>query len=297
MFMRLVSNRPLVVFDLETTGTNASEDRIVEFAATKFLPAGGTQSVHYLVNPGRPIPAEASAVHGITDEKVKDAPHFSHYAETIAEFIEDSDLCGFNILLFDVPCLFHEFARSGYDWPHHRHQMVDVGNLFKIREPRTLSAAHNFYCGTPHEGAHSAAGDVKATAYVLQGMLQRYEDLPGAVDLLALASNYGKKRADITCKFTVNEAGEYVLNFGPNRGHLAANHPDYLQWMLSKDFPDDALAICEEILYPVRRCRVCRCTEADCSQCIEAQGFACHWVAEDLCSRCQAEGEAARAQL
>jgi DNA polymerase-3 subunit epsilon len=248
--MRLQLSRPLVFFDLETTGKDTQTARIVQYALVRILPDCTRDNICELVNPGMPIPEESSAVHGITDDTVKDLPTFKEHAQFVLDFITGSDLAGFNLCAYDVPVLYHEFARAGINWDHRAHHVIDAGNLFKIREQRTLSAAVQFYTGEAMHDAHDALADTEATVNVLEGQLDLYDDLPATVEELALITNWGLKRADVTGKFTVNEAGDYVINFGANKGSLAKECRDYLGWMLSKDFSPDALSICREVLNP-----------------------------------------------
>lgn len=250
--MKLNLIRPLVCFDLETTGVNSQTDRIVEYAFVKVYPDGSRDSLCNLINPEMPIPAGATAVHGIEDQDVSDSPTFHEDAAKVINFIFGCDLAGFNLLAFDIPLLYHEFNRAGISWDHLAHHIVDAGNLFKIMEPRTLEAAVKLYAGRDHNTAHEAMGDAEATIDVLAGQLDRYQGLPATVEELALHTNHGRKRADVTGKFIVNEQGEYVLNFGQNRGQLARDNPSFLNWVLQRDFPGDVHAICREILYPVR---------------------------------------------
>ena len=230
---RLKLSRPLVFFDLETTGVDTDADKIVEFAAEKFGVNG--ESIGALVtyvNPGRPIPAESTAVHHITDEMVKDAPPFRQVMQTVLDFMKNCDFAGYNIRKFDIALLAAEFHRCGVDfWPYVKDAcIIDSCDIFFAREPRSLAGAMRFYCGRSHEDAHSAIGDVAATFAVLAAQLENYPDLPSSLEELAEIC------AD---KDVVDMAGklrwignDVCINFGKHRGTpLRLAPPDYLRWM------------------------------------------------------------------
>jgi DNA polymerase III subunit epsilon len=211
--------RPLVILDVETTGTDVNKDRIVELSVLKLFPNGERESKTVRFNPEMPIPKGASDIHGITDEMVKGLPVFKRRAQAILDFIHLCDLGGFNSNKFDFPMLYQEFNRAGLNWEYSHHNMVDVGNIFKIKEARTLSAAVKFYCGVDHENAHSAEADVEATLEVLLAQVDRYEDLPKDIASLALFSNFDRPVLDMAGKFVLDSDNETVLiNFGPQRG-------------------------------------------------------------------------------
>lgn len=244
--------RPLAFIDIESTGLDRDKDRIVEIAIHYMLADPSISQhpfeVHQRLNPGIPIPETASQIHGITNEMVKDMPSFKDVAHDILDSINDCDIAGFNSNSFDVPMLYNEFLRAGITWDYTKHKMVDVGNIFKLKEPRTLSAAVKFYTGVDHEGAHGAQSDAAATAAVLAMQLTRYPDLPQTIEELALFSNYGKKMMDVSGKFTEDENGVIILTFGKYRGMPAKDHIDFLMWMLRADFPPDTCRIAEEII-------------------------------------------------
>ena len=175
--MKLNLKNPLVFFDLETTGTNINSDRIVEICYLKVYPNGNEEAKTMRINPGMHIPEEATAVHGIHDEDVKDCPTFKEVARNIARDIEGCDLAGFNSNRFDIPVLAEEFLRAGVDIDLARHKFIDVQVIFHKMEQRTLSAAYKFYCGKNLEDAHSAEGDTRATYEVLMAQLDRYPEL------------------------------------------------------------------------------------------------------------------------
>ena len=250
--MLLSLNRPLVVFDLESTGTNFRYDRVIEVGAVKMLPDGTSQQFHRLVNPERPIPPEVVDIHGIRDEDVADLPPFYAVAGELMRFLHGCDLGGFGVQRFDIPLLAAEFSRLGVPFPEEGTRVVDAQVIFHRREPRTLSAALAFYCGKDHSDAHSALGDVAATVQVIEGELARYEDLPRDVEELAeycAESGVETLDADGKIRWSGNEA---VLNFGQKSGlslrELAEAEPGYLKWMLKKDFSTEVKAIVKDAL-------------------------------------------------
>ncbi len=175
--MKLNLKRPIVFFDLETTGVDASKDRIVEISMIKVMPDGTEDTRTRRINPGMPIPAEATAVHGITDADVADEPKFAQVAKSLEEFIRGCDFGGFNSNRFDLPLLVEEFMRAGLSVDLKRRKFIDVQNIFHKKEQRTLVAAYKFYCDKELEDAHSAEADTRATYEVLKAQLDRYDDL------------------------------------------------------------------------------------------------------------------------
>lgn len=246
--MSLKLLRPLVVFDAETTSADASTAKIVSLCFIKINPDKTRERLDLLVNPGIPIPKEASDVHGITDDMVKDAPSFLDVANQIIEFISGSDIAGFNSNRFDVPLLFNEFDRIGVIWDHTQFSQIDVFKIFSKNEPRTLSAAVKFYTGKDLEGAHDAGNDVEATVEVLFAQLEKYPDLPQSIEELALYCNDGKKIADLSGKFAYNEAGELIFTFGKNAGKPIKDDTNYLRWMYTGNFASDTKKIIKEFL-------------------------------------------------
>jgi len=232
--------RPLVFFDLETTGTHTVGDRIVEIAAIKLYPDGRRETWTRRVHPGRPIPPESSAIHGITDEDVRDAPRFKDLAGDLANFLEGADLAGYNILRFDLPFLREEFRRAGVPFDSEGRSLIDAQVIFHKKEPRTLEAALRYYCGEEHKDAHSALGDVEATMKVLEAQFGRYRDLPRDMDgLHRFCDQRNPRFVDRWGKLVWNE-GEVCLGFGPHRGkslrEVAENDENFLHWILRKDF-------------------------------------------------------------
>lgn len=249
--MKLQLTRPLAFIDLEATGVDRENDRIVEIAVCKLEPSGQTKSVSRRVNPTIPIPQGASDIHGITDEMVKDEPTFKQLAKGLLTLLEGCDIAGFNSNNYDVPMLFAEFSRAGHHWDHTTFKMIDVGNLFKIKEPRTLTAAVKFYCGRDLENAHSAQADIEATVDVFISQMTRYEndeDFPQTLDELALYTNYGNKVVDISGKFVYSPEGLIVFNFGKYKGKPAINHIDFLEWMMGANFAADTYTVAAGIV-------------------------------------------------
>lgn len=238
--MKLNLKRPIVFFDLETTGVDTSKDRIVEISMIKVMPDGSKDIKTRRVNPEMPIPAEATAVHGITDEDVKNEPTFRQLAKSLAQFIQGCDFGGFNSNRFDLPLLVEEFLRVGVDVDLKRRKFVDVQNIFHKKEQRTLVAAYKFYCDKDLTDAHSAAADTMATYEVLCAQLDRYDDLENDIDFLAEFSER-EKAVDYAGRIVYNEQGVEVFSFGKYRGQsveeVFRREPSYYAWMMEGDFP------------------------------------------------------------
>ncbi|MBQ6881136.1 MAG: 3'-5' exonuclease [Alistipes sp.] len=238
--MKLNLKRPIVFFDLETTGVDTAKDRIVEISMIKIMPDGEEIVKTRRLNPEMPIPAEATAVHGITDEDVKDEPTFTQIAKSLAQFIQGCDFGGFNSNRFDLPVLVEEFLRAGVDVDLKRRRFIDVQNIFHKMEQRTLVAAYKFYCDKNLEDAHSAEADTRATYEVLKAQIERYGDLQNDVDFLADFSSRGET-ADYAGRILYNEKGEEVFGFGKYKGRSVADvfrtEPSYYDWMMNGDFP------------------------------------------------------------
>jgi DNA polymerase III subunit epsilon len=256
-------DRPLVCFDLETTGTDVAKDRIVQIALIRVEPDGRRTTLSTLVNPQRPIPAEATAVHGIKDEHVRSAPSFSQLRAEVEEFLHGADLAGYNMVRFDLPMLEAEVRREGGALDTREARLLDAMVIFKLKERRDLSAAVQFYCGRDLEGAHSAEVDALATLDVLDAQVGRYPDLPRDSAGLHEFCNEGHDRyVDRTRKFRWTEVGEAAFNFGKHEGRtlkeMVANGRDrgYLEWMLEKDFTEEVKGILRDALDGVlpRRC-------------------------------------------
>lgn len=238
--MKLNLKRPIVFFDLETTGTNITNDRIVEISVVKVMPDGSEIVKTRRINPGCPIPAEATAVHHITDEDVKNEPEFRKVARSLADFFAGCDIAGFNSNRFDIPLLDQEFQRAGVDFDFSKARFVDVQTIFHKKEQRTLVAAYKFYCGKDlGDEAHSAAGDTMATYEVLKAQLDRYEDLPNDIEALSEFSSQNRN-VDFMGRLIYDEQHREVINFGKYKGRLAEevlrNDPGYYSWIMQGDF-------------------------------------------------------------
>lgn len=248
-------DRPLVCFDLETTGTDVATDRIVQIAMVRVEPGGKRTTLSTLVNPQRPIPPQATAVHGIKDEHVRSAPSFSQLRAEVEEFIGGADLAGYNLVKFDLPLLEAEVRREGGRLDLREVRLIDPMVIFKRQERRDLSAAMMFYCEREHQGAHSAEADTLATLDVLDAQLARYDDLPRDVAGLHEFCNEGhEKFVDRSRRFRWTDTGEAAFNFGKHEGRTLAdmvkNPRDrgYLEWMLGKDFPEEVKSILRDAL-------------------------------------------------
>ena len=239
--MDLNLKRPIVFFDLETTGVDAAKDRIVEISMVKVMPDGSEVVRTRLINPQMHIPEASTAIHGITDDDVKDAPAFAQIAKSLCQFIEGCDFGGFNSNRFDLPMLVEEFLRAGVDVDFKKRKFIDVQNIFHKMEQRTLAAAHRFYCGTEIENAHSAEADIRATYNVLKAQLDRYPDtLQNDVEFLSDFSQT-TRNVDFAGRIVLNDKDVPVFNFGKHKGRPVAEvfaaEPTYYSWMMNGDFP------------------------------------------------------------
>lgn len=232
--------RPIAFIDLETTGVNLSNDRIVEIAIIKILPDNSRVVKRKLINPEVSIPKQSSDIHGITDDMVKDAPTFKQAGNEIKQFLENCDLGGYNSNRFDIPMLMEEFLRAGMDVDLSDRRMVDVQHIFYTMEPRTLSAAYKFYCQKELENAHSAEADISATIDVFFSQVSRYEQLGNSID--SILSVIGEdKIVDYARRFSYDDKGNEIFNFGKYKGQQVSqvlkNEPQYYDWMMRGDFP------------------------------------------------------------
>ncbi len=239
--MQLNLKNPLVFFDLETTGINITHDRIVEISFLKVYPNGKEEIKSRRINPGIPIPPQATAIHGITDDDVKDCPTFKQVARSLADQLEGCDLAGFNSSRFDVPMLAEEFLRAGVDFDMSKRKFVDVQIIFHKKEQRTLEAAYAFYCNKQLENAHSAEADAFATYEVLKSQLDRYPDLTNDIEILSKEYSSFNNNVDFAGRIIFNEEGVEVFNFGKHKGkpvlEALKNEPGYYGWMMDGDFP------------------------------------------------------------
>ena len=237
--MKLNLVKPIIFFDLETTGTDFSKDRIVEICYIKVFPDGREVEYTKRINPEMHIPEGASAVHGIYDADVKDCPTFKEVAREIANEFEGSDVAGFNSNRFDLPMLAEEFLRAQVDIDLSRLRAIDVQVLYHKREPRTLSAAYKFYCGEVLEDAHSALADTRATYEVLKAQLSHYDDMPNDIEALSKESAF-TNNVDFAGRIVYDERGKEVFNFGKYKGMpvdaVLDRDPSYYSWMMNGDF-------------------------------------------------------------
>lgn len=238
--MNLNLTRPVCFFDLETTGINITNDRIVEISILKVYPNGKEETKTWLVNPEMPIPKEVSAIHGITDEKVANAPTFKQLSKEINTIISDSDLAGFNSNRFDIPLLAEEMLRADIDFDMKNRLAIDVQTIFHKMEQRTLSAAYKFYCDKNLDNAHSAEADTLATYEVLKAQVDRYDELENNSKFLAEFSSR-KKFADFAGFINYNKNGEECFSFGKHKNKRVVDvleqEPGYFGWLLNADFP------------------------------------------------------------
>ena len=249
--------RPLVVFDLETTGLYPRKDRIVELAAVKTNPDGTEEVLELLLNPTIPIPAETTAIHGISDEDVKDCPTFADKAEEIYGFFEGCDISGFNSDRYDIPCLEEEFFRVGRNLAAAVKNRVDVQRIFHKMERRDLTAAVAYYCHRDHLNAHGALADARATLEVLKAQLSRtdgpYAELTGKsiAELDDYLVPHDPLNADRNGMFRWRD-GELLINFGKKKGEsmkkIMLNEPNFLRWIIKGDFDTDVKAIAADAL-------------------------------------------------
>ncbi len=252
--MKLNLRTPLCFFDLETTGINISNDRIIEIAVIKMLPDGSVVRKSNVLNPLIPIPAESSAFHGLTDDDVRDKPAFKTVAKDYARFFEGADLAGFNILKFDIPMLVEEFLRAEVDFDYSRKKIVDAQKIFHLMEKRTLSAAYRFYLNKEFQNSHTAEADTQATMEVLVAQVEKYEgqdvtdglnrkigEIRNDIDILSKITESGL--VDLAGRMVMNDKGQEIFNFGKHRNKIVTavltQEPSYYDWMMNGDFPLD----------------------------------------------------------
>ena len=256
---RLPLERPIVFFDLETTGVDVVRDRIVQIGALRYEPGGGEpQRYKTLVNPGRPIPKETTAIHGIADADVADAPRFEDLADDLMALFADADVGGYNVGKFDLPVLLEHFARCGRDFAPDERRVVDALEIFFRMEPRTLAGALRFYCGEEMTDAHDAMADIEATVKVLNGQLRRYVPdgrlTADVARLHELSTRPGQ--LDATNRLRRDGDGEIVFNFGKYRGKRAREvfrkEPSYYHWIQDKDFSVQVKAYTKELWESMR---------------------------------------------
>lgn len=239
--------RPLIFFDFESTGPDRVNDRIIQFCFITFFPDGTKDVFESLVNPCLSIPEKVAAIHGITDEKVKDAQPFLRYGLIIHDLIKDADLVGFGCLQFDVPLLFNELYRCGITWDYTQSNIIDACNIYKRQVPRDLSSALKYYCDRTLHGAHNATADTEATRDVFLFQIEKH-GLSTDIEQLARYSNYDKPIVDLSGKFSVDEEGDIIFNFSAKKGCKVKHETGMLHWMLQKDFSEDVKIICRRLI-------------------------------------------------
>ena len=249
--MQLNLKKPIIFFDLETTGVDPAKDRIVEISLVKVKPNGEKEVKTRRINPQMPIPAEATEVHGITDADVADCPSFREISKSLYAYVEGCDFAGYNSNKFDIPVLVEEFLRAGIDVDFSKTRFVDVQNIFHKMEQRTLVAAYKFYCDKDLENAHSAEADTMATYEILMSQLDRYpNDLKNDIGFLADFSARSRN-VDFAGRIVYNDRGEEVFNFGKHKGRPVAEvfreEPSYYSWMMNGDFPLHTKKVITEI--------------------------------------------------
>ena len=253
--MELKLQNPLIFFDLETTGVNASKDRIVEISYIKLMPNGTEVEKTLRINPEMHIPEEATAVHGITDADVADKPRFKDIAKELARVFEGCDIAGFNSNRFDVPLLAEEFLRADVDVDFSRRRFVDVQTIFHKMEQRTLSAAYKFYCGKDLDDAHSANADTRATYEVLKAQLDKYPSLQNDIDFLSKFSTHNRN-VDLAGRIVYNDNNVEVFNFGKYKGipveEVLTTDSGYFGWILNGDFPQNTKKVLTNIKLRMR---------------------------------------------
>ncbi len=252
--MKLNLRNPVCFFDIESTGTNVTHDRIVEIAVIKVMPNGEILRKTNLLNPTIPIPPESSIFHGITDDDVKDKPTFKEVARDYARFLEGADLSGFSILKMDVPMLVEEFIRANVEFEYQKKKIIDSQKIFHLMEKRTLAAAYRFYMQKEMEDSHTAEADTEAAMQVLLAQVQKYDgqdvtDASGRKigvirnDMEVLGQLISADMVDLAGRMIRNEKGEEIFNFGKHKGKKVTSvlkeEPAYYDWMMNGDFPQD----------------------------------------------------------
>lgn len=260
--MKLNLSKPLAFFDLETTGVSITKDRIVEISILKIHPNGDEEIKTRRINPGMPIPESSSLIHGIYDEDVKDEPVFNQVAKSLNDFLAGCDLGGYNLVRFDVPFIIEEFLRAGIDFSIDNRRIIDAQRIFYMMQPRTLSAAYEFFCNKSLENAHSAEADTIATYEVLKGQLDKYDGVkiktkdgeviePVINDMDALHKISISNAVDLAGRIVFNEDGKEVINFGKHKDKLVTEvfkkEPAYYDWMMRGDFPQQTKNILTKI--------------------------------------------------
>jgi DNA polymerase-3 subunit epsilon len=238
--MKLNLKRPLAFFDLESTGLDIVNDRIIEISILKVHPDGKEETYTRRINPTIPISPEASKITGITNDDLKDMPTFKEIAHEIVNFLDNCDIAGYNSNRFDIPLLAEEFLRAGIDFDFSKRKIIDVQVIYHKKEQRTLSAAYKFYCDKDLKNAHTAEADTYATFEVLKKQIEKYDDLQNNVDALSNFS-YHTKNLDFAGRIIYNDKNEAIFNFGKYKGKKVTDvlkkDPAYYSWMMNANFP------------------------------------------------------------
>lgn len=254
--MKLNLEKPIIFFDLETTGTNITSDRIVELSFIKVYPDGREEKKSRRINPQMHIPEASTAVHHITDEDVKDCPTFAQISKDLLNIFEGCDIAGYNSNKFDVPLLMEEFGRVGLNFDIAGRRFIDVQNIFHKMEQRTLVAAYKFYCGGDLKDAHSALADTQATYDVLLGQLAMYDNLKNDVGYLADFSKSGRN-VDLAGRIVLNDKDVPVFNFGKHKGKAVADvlrtEPSFFDWMMQGDFPKNTKDVLRQLKFKYKK--------------------------------------------
>lgn len=266
--MNLKLQRPLVFFDLETTGLNVGKDKIIEISLLKVMPDGTEICKTQLLNPGIHIPEVTTEVHHITDLDVQGKPTFEEVADEIQDFMKDCDLAGFNSNKFDLPLLVEEFLRIGKDFDLRNRLCIDVQNIFHRMEPRNLAAAYRFYCQDEMENAHEAEADTRATYEVFKGQLEKYAGKeytdfktkkvqPFPEDIKSLSEFSSENRhVDFAAHIVLNDADEEIFNFGKYKGksvrEIFTKEPSYFDWMMKSEFPLYTKKVIQQIFMEIK---------------------------------------------
>lgn len=247
--MELNLSRPIIIFDVESTGLNITKDRIIELSYIKVFPDGHEQEHTYRFNPGIPIPQQSIAVHHITDDDVRDCPRFEQMAAELAQLFEGCDIAGFNSNHFDIPILAQEMANAGVEFDVKKCRFVDVQTIYHKKEKRDLAAACKFYCGVDMENHHESMADTRTTLNVLKAQLDRYPDLENDVDFLSKYSSYSRN-VDLAGRVILNDNGQPTINFGKYKGQLLDEVLErdwgYAGWVMNSDFPEDTKQVFRE---------------------------------------------------
>ena len=245
--------KPLIFFDLETTGTNVAKDRIVQIGAIKFFQDGRSEEKNILINPEMDIPAAATAVHGISDEDIKDEPPFRRYANSMLKWFENCDLAGFNSNNFDIPLLSEEFARCGLEFPSKDTVFIDVFLLEKLLNGHSLGATYKRYTGEELENAHDAMVDIRATHQIFLKQLEKSPEYNTSLSEIAEKCNRGKNWVDLSKKI-YEEEGIYYFGFGKHKNTAISEVPeDYVDWFMNGDFTRNTKMCLQKIIASLKR--------------------------------------------